>query len=148
MIAQLSESLARARLIVVARGDKLLLRGPDTSITPELMADLRKHRPDLLKWCQSIEYFKCTGASAQSVSELYAVLSAFSKERWTLIERAAMSANYTPRSLDLIQKEGVDRYKTLEDLFALCWSHYTADGDGAEGNNPAGYQNGAQKGTQ
>lgn len=58
---------------------------------------------------------KCEG-----VDEFRSLLEDFAKGSWTLEERAAMSANYTPRVLR-VNMQTEDKWKLLEDLGALCW---------------------------
>ena len=63
---------------------------------------------------------------AASLAALTKLLEEFSCHHWALTERAAMSTVCTPIALRLIEREGADKWRTLEGLAEICWRKSTA----------------------
>ncbi|MDE2100189.1 MAG: hypothetical protein KGL39_23235 [Patescibacteria group bacterium] len=54
------------------------------------------------------------------VHDVEQVLQGFSEQPWTLLDRATISAIYTPIAVKMLG-QSEEKYRRLEDLAALCW---------------------------
>jgi hypothetical protein len=72
----------------------------------------------------ALSCFQQRAQVANSLTELHKCLEDFSGQRWGLLQRADMSASYTPHALWMIEQESADKWVLLEDLGQLCWNPY------------------------
>src|ERR1700721_990896 len=65
---------------------------------------------------QQLLDFQGKAKNAASLNELTNIVQNFCQHDWAILERASMSDSYTQTAIRLIENEGADKYRTLEDL--------------------------------
>ena len=106
-------------------GDELRYRGPKEVLTTSVINELRALKPaitNLLRARDSVEFWISRAQSDTTIPDLTTTLTEFHLRNFSLLDKARMSAGYTPRLLQLIKQEDASKWQIIETLADLCWN--------------------------
>ena len=98
--------LSAAGVRLGLNGDRLTLDAPVGVLTPDLMADLKNQKPQIIEALMELSYWTSRVYRAASRDQVLSIVDEFRPLPWTDEQRSQMSRAYVGRLENLANKEG------------------------------------------